>query len=147
MDKYNEDCVHFVKTTPGTYDMQHYYIEQILNFMPTVCILSQCTGHHCGIIHLWKTFWYMNDYSTLFLHPGIKGITEETTTGVHNLYKMHKNGQLKAPAINVNDAVTKVRIYIRMHMYTGTQCTCTHSRSLHLLALHNNETIKGVNMH
>ena len=39
---------------------------------------------------------------------GIKGITEETTTGVHNLYKMHKAGKLKTPAINVNDSVTKV---------------------------------------
>ncbi|XP_048406452.1 adenosylhomocysteinase [Stegostoma tigrinum] len=37
----------------------------------------------------------------------IKGISEETTTGVHNLYKMHKNKQLKIPAINVNDSVTK----------------------------------------
>ena len=39
---------------------------------------------------------------------GIRGLTEETTTGVHNLYKMHKNDQLKTPAINVNDSVTKV---------------------------------------
>lgn len=39
---------------------------------------------------------------------GIKGVTEETTTGVHNLYKMFKNGELKVPAINVNDSVTKV---------------------------------------
>ena len=38
---------------------------------------------------------------------GIKGISEETTTGVHNLYKMYRTGQLKVPAINVNDAVTK----------------------------------------
>merc|ERR1712098_231004 len=38
---------------------------------------------------------------------GIKGLSEETTTGVHNLYKMHKNGTLKIPAINVNDSVTK----------------------------------------
>lgn len=38
---------------------------------------------------------------------GIKGVSEETTTGVHNLYKMLKNGQLKIPAINVNDSVTK----------------------------------------
>ncbi|KAI4466149.1 adenosylhomocysteinase [Holotrichia oblita] len=36
-----------------------------------------------------------------------RGITEETTTGVHNLYKMHKNGKLKIAAINVNDSVTK----------------------------------------
>merc|ERR1712088_199404 len=44
-------------------------------------------------------------------HPdllaGIKGLSEETTTGVHNLYKMFKNGKLKVPAINVNDSVTK----------------------------------------
>merc|ERR1739848_210123 len=39
--------------------------------------------------------------------PGIKGLSEETTTGVHNLYKMFKNGALKIPAINVNDSVTK----------------------------------------
>jgi len=39
--------------------------------------------------------------------PGIKGLSEETTTGVHNLYKMFKNGSLKIPAINVNDSVTK----------------------------------------
>jgi len=41
------------------------------------------------------------------LLPGIKGVSEETTTGVHNLYKMHKLGELKIPAINVNDSVTK----------------------------------------
>uniref|UniRef100_A0A0B7B762 adenosylhomocysteinase n=1 Tax=Arion vulgaris TaxID=1028688 RepID=A0A0B7B762_9EUPU len=44
-------------------------------------------------------------------HPhlleGIKGISEETTTGVHNLYKMFASGTLKVPAINVNDSVTK----------------------------------------
>ncbi|CAG8690965.1 15041_t:CDS:2, partial [Dentiscutata heterogama] len=37
----------------------------------------------------------------------IKGISEETTTGVHHLYKMLKEGTLKVPAINVNDSVTK----------------------------------------
>ena len=41
------------------------------------------------------------------LLPGLKGISEETTTGVHNLYRMVKAGTLKAPAINVNDSVTK----------------------------------------
>ncbi|KAI5633957.1 s-adenosyl-L-homocysteine hydrolase domain-containing protein [Phthorimaea operculella] len=38
---------------------------------------------------------------------GVKGISEETTTGVHNLYKMFREGELKVPAINVNDSVTK----------------------------------------
>lgn len=37
----------------------------------------------------------------------IAGISEETTTGVHNLHKMFKAGTLKVPAINVNDSVTK----------------------------------------
>jgi len=41
------------------------------------------------------------------LMEGIRGVSEETTTGVHNLYKMFKNGKLKCPAINVNDSVTK----------------------------------------
>ena len=44
------------------------------------------------------------------LLDGIKGISEETTTGVHNLYKMMESGTLKAPAINVNDSVTKVGV-------------------------------------
>ena len=44
-------------------------------------------------------------YSDLL--PGIKGISEETTTGVHNLHKMMKSGVLKVPAFNVNDSVTK----------------------------------------
>ena len=37
----------------------------------------------------------------------IKGVTEETTTGVHRLYQMHQRGELKFPGINVNDSVTK----------------------------------------
>ncbi|MBM3509040.1 MAG: adenosylhomocysteinase [Alphaproteobacteria bacterium] len=37
----------------------------------------------------------------------VKGISEETTTGVHRLYEMAKEGRLKVPAINVNDSVTK----------------------------------------
>ncbi|KAG8007209.1 Adenosylhomocysteinase B [Nibea albiflora] len=41
------------------------------------------------------------------LLAGIRGVSEETTTGVHNLYKMMKSGELKIPAINVNDSVTK----------------------------------------
>ncbi len=37
----------------------------------------------------------------------IRGISEETTTGVHRLYQMHEKGMLKCPAFNVNDSVTK----------------------------------------
>jgi adenosylhomocysteinase len=44
-------------------------------------------------------------YSTRIAH--IKGVTEETTTGVHRLYQMHERGELRFPAINVNDSVTK----------------------------------------
>lgn len=51
---------------------------------------------------------------TLIMHQkyaellkNVKGISEETTTGVHRLYEMHKNGELKVPAMNVNDSVTK----------------------------------------
>jgi adenosylhomocysteinase len=38
---------------------------------------------------------------------GIQGVTEETTTGVHRLYELHREGRLLFPAINVNDSVTK----------------------------------------
>ncbi|MEV7570825.1 adenosylhomocysteinase [Streptomyces tanashiensis] len=45
------------------------------------------------------------DWSTIA--ASIRGVTEETTTGVHRLYEMHREGELLFPAINVNDAVTK----------------------------------------
>ncbi|HWV29032.1 MAG TPA: adenosylhomocysteinase [Dyadobacter sp.] len=41
------------------------------------------------------------------LIDGIKGLSEETTTGVHRLYERYKNGTLHLPSINVNDSVTK----------------------------------------
>lgn len=41
------------------------------------------------------------------LYKGIKGISEETTTGVHRLYELEKQGKLPVPCINVNDSVTK----------------------------------------
>src|SRR5690606_8063490 len=41
------------------------------------------------------------------LIPGIRGISEETTTGVHRLYELEKKGELPIPAFNVNDSVTK----------------------------------------
>ena len=46
-----------------------------------------------------------NDYSHLL--ENIRGVTEETTTGVHRLHDMLNKGELKIPAINVNDSVTK----------------------------------------
>jgi adenosylhomocysteinase len=48
-----------------------------------------------------KPGWYSD------LARGIRGVTEETTTGVHRLYQMAKEGRLLFPAINVNDSVTK----------------------------------------
>lgn len=54
-----------------------------------------------------------NNYEITYdniLSIGIRGITEETTTGVNKLYKMFKNGKLKAPAIDVNNSVTKVSV-------------------------------------
>jgi adenosylhomocysteinase len=41
------------------------------------------------------------------LLAGIRGLSEETTTGVHRLYQMHERGELAVPAMNVNDSVTK----------------------------------------
>ncbi len=48
-----------------------------------------------------KPGWYSK------MQAGIKGVTEETTTGVHRLYTMQAEGRLPFPAINVNDSVTK----------------------------------------
>jgi len=48
-----------------------------------------------------KPGWYSS------VAKNIRGVTEETTTGVHRLYQMHKEGRLMFPAINVNDSVTK----------------------------------------
>ena len=51
------------------------------------------------------TAWIHTKYPELL--TDIKGLSEETTTGVHRLYQMHARGELKVPAINVNDSVTK----------------------------------------
>src|SRR3990170_3119247 len=48
-----------------------------------------------------KPGWYQKQLAS------VRGVTEETTTGVHRLYQMHARGELKFPAINVNDSVTK----------------------------------------
>jgi adenosylhomocysteinase len=51
------------------------------------------------------TIWVHQKHPQLL--KDIKGLSEETTTGVHRLYEMSKKGELKCPAINVNDSVTK----------------------------------------
>jgi adenosylhomocysteinase len=50
------------------------------------------------------TTWF---WSLPELIPGIKGLSEETTTGVHRLYERMKEGTLHLPAINVNDSVNQ----------------------------------------
>jgi adenosylhomocysteinase len=62
-----------------------------------------------------ETFLFASIKKKLASSPGwysrmskeIRGVTEETTTGVHRLYQMHKEGRLMFPGINVNDSVTK----------------------------------------
>ncbi len=56
-------------------------------------LLRRIGQEHPGIFHRWL--------------PDIAGVSEETTTGVHRLYRMEKEGRLLFPAINVNDSVTK----------------------------------------
>ncbi|WP_127478662.1 adenosylhomocysteinase [Sulfurivermis fontis] len=64
--------------------------------------------------HEWKVFLDLlraslknNPGKWTKMAKGIKGVTEETTTGVHRLYEMEKRGELLFPAMNVNDSVTK----------------------------------------
>ncbi len=62
------------------------------------------------------------------LAAGIKGVTEETTTGVMRLYKMHERGELLFPAINVNDSVTKSKfdnLYGCRHSLVDAICRAT----------------------
>ncbi len=59
---------------------------------------------------------------------GIRGVTEETTTGVNRLYKMHAAGELLFPAINVNDSVTKSKfdnLYGCRHSLIDAICRAT----------------------
>jgi len=54
----------------------------------------------------------------------IKGIVEESLTGVHRLYQLSKSGRLVVPAMNVNDSVTKVDLS-KADMHLRSYCTCT----------------------
>jgi len=56
-------------------------------------LLKKIAKEHPGLFHKWV--------------PELKGVSEETTTGVHRLYERQKAGKLLFPAINVNDSVTK----------------------------------------
>ncbi len=56
-------------------------------------LLKQIHKERPGVFHEWV--------------PELKGVSEETTTGVHRLYQMQRDGKLLFPAINVNDSVTK----------------------------------------
>ncbi|MBB5022557.1 adenosylhomocysteinase [Desulfurispira natronophila] len=73
----------------------HQTIKGPDNWLPN--LLLDDGGDLTEVIH--------RDYDSLC--PDIKGVSEETTTGVHRLYQMLERGELKFPAINVNDSVTK----------------------------------------
>jgi len=79
------------------------------------CLEQTCRD---GAGELWDANMILDDGGDLtgYIHetypqmlPSIHGVTEETTTGVHRLYEMLEKGELKVPAINVNDAVTKTK--------------------------------------
>ena len=47
----------------------------------------------------------------------VRGIVEESVTGVHRLYQLGKSSQLTVPAMNVNDSVTKVRVSLELSLF------------------------------
>ena len=71
--------------------------EQTLNFPEGPNMILDDGGDLTGLVH--EKFPHLLEK--------IKGVSEETTTGVHHLVKLHAEGKLKLPAINVNDSVTK----------------------------------------
>ncbi|NNC89639.1 MAG: adenosylhomocysteinase [Akkermansiaceae bacterium] len=77
-----EDGSDWVNTPSGNHE------EQVIKDL-----LKQIHADHPGIFHEWV--------------KELKGVSEETTTGVHRLYQMQRDGKLLFPAINVNDSVTK----------------------------------------
>src|SRR5690606_40392928 len=66
--------------------------------------VQTCALPICGDL----TLWVHKRHPDLFSGPDpIRGLSEETTTGVHRLYELFRRGELKCPAMNVNDSVTK----------------------------------------
>src|SRR3954447_20449310 len=80
------------------------------------CIEQTLRGPESGPYAGWRPNMVLDDGgdATLILHERrpellaeVRGVSEETTTGVHRLYEMMRAGKLKVPAFNVNDSVTK----------------------------------------
>jgi adenosylhomocysteinase len=80
------------------------------------CIEQTLRGPDSGLYAGWRPNMVLDDGgdATLILHERypdllqeVRGVSEETTTGVHRLYEMMRAGKLKVPAFNVNDSVTK----------------------------------------
>lgn len=85
------------------------YVHKGLEIEKNPAIADQKTGNKefdIVLNHLKKGY-EQNPKKWHNITPKIKGVSEETTTGVHRLYQMAKNGELLFPAINVNDSVTK----------------------------------------
>lgn len=93
-----------------TLEEYDWCIEQTLKFKDDKAKEREKEGNTCGPNMLLDdggdlTEMIHNKFPQLL--KGIKGVSEETTTGVHRLYQMMKEGTLKLPAMNVNDSVTK----------------------------------------
>lgn len=83
-----------------TQDEYNWCIEQTLHAFPEGAPLNMILDDGGDLTHLIHT-----------QHPnllnGIKGISEETTTGARHLYQLYRSGKLRVPSVNVNDSVTK----------------------------------------
>ena len=79
-------------------------------YLSTDIILCTCLYTYCYIQILDdggdSTHWMLKKYPASFNQ--VKGIVEESVTGVHRLYQLSKSAKLTVPAMNVNDSVTKV---------------------------------------
>jgi len=85
------------------------YVHKGLEIEKNPAIADQKTGNKEFdiVLNQLKKGYEQNPKKWHNITPKIKGVSEETTTGVHRLYQMAKNGELLFPAINVNDSVTK----------------------------------------
>ncbi|MCL2727278.1 MAG: adenosylhomocysteinase [Bacteroidales bacterium] len=74
---------------------------------PSVLDVIPCSKEEAVVLNLLKESLRTNPQKWSAMASHIKGVSEETTTGVHRLYQMEAQGKLFFPAINVNDSVTK----------------------------------------